>query len=327
MKKILLAAAVAASILVLGGCETVKTTNAGAVGVDRKQQMLVSSETIEQGAAQAYEAELKQARDKGTLNTDKAQLARVTTIAKRIVAATPAFRPDAANWKWQFNVQKTKELNAYCMPGGRIMVYSGLIESLDLSDAELATVLGHEIAHALREHTRERVSRAYAQQLVLSGAAAVAGVSEETANIANMVGEVTFQLPFSREQESEADTIGLELMARAGYDPHAALTLWNKMSQAEGSGNTPKFLSTHPGAQGTHQGHREESAARAAAVRAAGTDSRPGQSTRARRPRPRAGRPPVRAARLTRYPAAAACAPPTPAHPRATALRHWPDRR
>jgi len=126
------------------------------------------------------------------------------------------------------------------------MVYSGLIETLDLSDAELATVIGHEIAHALREHTRERVSRAYAQQLLLSGAAAVTGVSEGTANVANMVAEVTFQLPFSRDQESEADTIGLELMARAGYDPRAAVTLWNKMSSAAGRGGPPEFLSTHP---------------------------------------------------------------------------------
>jgi predicted Zn-dependent protease len=228
------------------GCETVKTTSAGAVGVDRKQQMLVSSAEIEQGAAQAYEGELKAARDKGVLNTDKAQLARVTTIARRIVAATPAFRSDATGWNWQFNVQKTKELNAYCMPGGRIMVYSGLIESLDTTDAELATVIAHEVAHALREHTRERVSRAYAQQLVLQGAAAVTGVSEGTANIANMIGQVTFQLPFSRDQESEADQIGLELMARAGYDPRSAVTLWNKMNAASGSGGQPKFLSTHP---------------------------------------------------------------------------------
>jgi predicted Zn-dependent protease len=242
--KLIIAAATCAAIFA-AGCETVKTTSAGAVGVDRKQQMLVSNETVEQGAAQAYEAELKAARDKGVLNTDAAQLARITTIAKRLVAATPTFRKDATSWKWQFNLQKTKELNAYCMPGGRIMVYSGLIDQLDLSDAEIATVLGHEIAHALREHTRERVSRAYAQQLVLSGAAAVAGVSEATANMANMVAEVTFQLPFSRDQESEADDIGLELMARAGYDPNAAITLWNKMSAAETSG-TPKFLSTHP---------------------------------------------------------------------------------
>jgi len=237
---------VALLLLTTAACETVRTTSAGAVGVDRKQQMLVPTATIEQGAAEAYEAELKAAREKGVLNTDKAQLARVTTIARRIVTATPTFRPDAAGWNWQFNVQKTKDLNAYCMPGGRIMVYSGLIDSLDLSDAELATVLAHEVAHALREHTRERVSRAYAQQLVLSGAAAVTGVSEGAANVANMVAEVTFQLPFSREQESEADQIGLELMARAGYDPRAALTLWNKMAAAEGAGGQPKFLSTHP---------------------------------------------------------------------------------
>jgi predicted Zn-dependent protease len=245
MKHTKLLALVALAIFYAGGCETVSTTSAGAVGVDRKQQMMVPSEQIEQGAAEAYEAELKAARDKGVLNTDKAQLARVTTIARRIVGATSAFRPDAAAWNWQFNVQKTQDLNAYCMPGGRIMVYSGLIDKLDLSDAELATVLSHEVAHALREHTRERVSRAYAQQLLLQGAAAVTGASEGTANIANMVAEVTFQLPFSREQESEADQIGLELMARAGYDPRAALTLWNKMSAAATSGQ-PKFLSTHP---------------------------------------------------------------------------------
>jgi predicted Zn-dependent protease len=237
---------VAAILLVTAGCESVRTTSAGAVGVDRKQQMLVPSATIDQGAAEAYEAELKAARDKGVLNTDKAQLARVTTIARRIVSATPAFRADAAAWNWQFNIQKTKDVNAYCMPGGRIMVYSGLIETLDVSDAELATVLAHEVAHALREHTRERVSRAYAQQLVLSGAAAVTGVSEGAANIANMVAQVTFQLPFSREQESEADQVGLELMARAGYDPRAAVTLWNKMASIEGAGGQPKFLSTHP---------------------------------------------------------------------------------
>jgi predicted Zn-dependent protease len=245
MKSKLLIAATGASLLLAGGCESVRTTSAGAVGVERKQQMLVPSETIEQGAAEAYEAELKIARDKGVLNSDQAQLKRVTTISRKLVAATPTFRPDAPSWNWQFNVQKTPELNAYCMPGGRIMVYSGLIEKLDLSDAELATVLAHEVAHALREHTRERVSRAYAQQLVLSGAAAVTGVSESTANMAGMVAEVTFQLPFSRDQESEADRIGLELMARAGYDPNAALTLWKKMAAANAAG-TPKFLSTHP---------------------------------------------------------------------------------
>ena len=127
MKKIIVIS-LAACVLAIAGCESVSTTNAGAVGVDRKQQMLVESETIEQGAAQAYEAELQKAHEKGILNTDGAQLNRVTTIARRIVKATPVFRPDAAKWNWQFNVEKTKELNAYCMPGGRIMVYSGLID-------------------------------------------------------------------------------------------------------------------------------------------------------------------------------------------------------
>jgi predicted Zn-dependent protease len=244
-QKNLIIGVLAAGVFLFPGCESVRTTSAGAVGVDRKQQMMVPASTIEEGAAQAYEAELKAAREKGVLNTDKAQLARVTTIAKRIVAVTPTFRADAANWNWQFNVQKTKELNAYCMPGGRIMVYSGLIETLDLTDAELATVMAHEVAHALREHTRERVSRAYGQQLVLSGVAAVTGVSEGTANVANMIAQVTFQLPFGRDQESEADTIGLELMARAGYDPRAALSLWKKMNSQE-QGGQPKFLSTHP---------------------------------------------------------------------------------
>jgi predicted Zn-dependent protease len=234
-----------AAVLLLAGCESVRTTSAGTVGVDRKQQMLVDSATIEQGAAQAYDTELKTARDKGILNTDRAKLARVTSIAQRLVAATPAFRADATSWNWQFNVQKSDELNAYCMPGGRIMVYSGLIDKLNLTDAELATVLAHEVAHALREHTRERVSRAYGQQLVLQGVAAVTGVSEATANVANMIAQVTFQLPFSREQESESDIIGLELMARAGYDPRAAVSLWNKMNAQE-RGGTPKFLSTHP---------------------------------------------------------------------------------
>ena len=235
----------AAALAVTAGCQTVQTTQAGAVGVDRKQRMLVSEQEVEKGAVEAYNQEKQKAQSEGKLNTNSALTSRVRNVSQRLIPGTATFRSDAPGWPWEVNTLTTDELNAYCMPGGRIMVYSGLIESLDLSDAELATVLAHEIAHALREHTRERVSRSYAQQLVLSGAAAVTGVSEGAANIANMVAEVTFQLPFSREQESEADQIGLELMARAGYDPRAALTLWNKMAAAETS-SPPKFLSTHP---------------------------------------------------------------------------------
>jgi predicted Zn-dependent protease len=234
-----------AALLLATGCETVQTTNAGAVGVERKQQMLVSSDMVEQGAAEAYQKEVDTARSKGALNKNAKQVERVTAISRRIVAAAPVFREDAARWNWQFNVQQSDDVNAYCMPGGRIMVYSGLIEKLDATDAELSAVIAHEVAHALREHSRERISRQYAQQLGLGVAAAVAGVSEQTANIAGMVAEVTFGLPFSRDQESEADTIGLELMARAGYDPNAAVSLWRKMAAGAG-GSPPEFLSTHP---------------------------------------------------------------------------------
>ena len=232
-------------LLLLTGCETVSTTTPGAVGVDRKQMMFVTEAEVEQGATAAYAAELDKARQKGELNADAAQTARVRTISERLIRQTPEFRPDAAQWAWSVNVQKSAQLNAYCMPGGKIMVYSGLIDKLKLSDAELATVIGHEMAHALREHSREAVSRARAEQLGLGALAQIAGLSNTSANIAGALTQITFNLPHSRVQESEADRIGLELMARAGYDPQAALSLWQKMGQASQNG-TPAFLSTHP---------------------------------------------------------------------------------
>jgi predicted Zn-dependent protease len=245
MKKIWLAG----SMLLLGllaACETVQTTAPGAVGVERKQQMLVSEQTVEQGAQQAYTQELTKAREAKALNANPSLVQRVQTISHRLIEQTPAFRPDALKWDWQVNVQSKDELNAYCMPGGKIMVYSGLVQKLDLTDDELATVIGHEMAHALREHSREAVSRAYAQQVGLGALGALAGLGDATMQVASLVTNVTFNLPRSRVQESEADRIGLELMARAGYDPRASLTLWQKMEKASGGGGPPAFLSTHP---------------------------------------------------------------------------------
>jgi predicted Zn-dependent protease len=227
-------------------CETVQTTQPGTVGVQRKQRMMVSEQEVEQGAAQAYAQEVHKARQAGKLDADAALTSRVRNVAERLIPATATFRPDAPKWNWEIHTLTTKELNAYCMPGGKIMVYSGLVDRLNLSDAELATVLGHEMAHALREHSRERVSRAYAEQLALAGVAAVTGAGSGTMDLANMVASVTFELPHSREQEAEADTIGLELMARAGYDPNAAVSVWKKMMSANQEGSPPQFLSTHP---------------------------------------------------------------------------------
>jgi predicted Zn-dependent protease len=231
--------------LLAAGCKTVKTTAPGEVGVSRSQNMSVSAAAVDQSAAQAYEAMVKQARANNVLNRDPKQTVRVRVIANRLIQQAGVFRPDAKDWDWQINVLSSKDLNAFCMPGGRIMVYTGLIDRLSLTDDELATVMGHEIAHALREHSREAMSRAYRQQMGLGALAAIAGLNDASMQLASILSDVTFTLPRSRTQETEGDQIGLELMARAGYDPKAALSLWKKMSQA-GQGGTPGFLSTHP---------------------------------------------------------------------------------
>jgi predicted Zn-dependent protease len=243
------AIALAATVLVgVSACETVRTTESGVVGVNRKQRMLVSEADVEKGAEQAYAQEKQKAQAEGKLNSNSALTSRVRNVSQRLIPGTGVFRSDAPNWMWEVNTLTTKELNAYCMPGGKIMVYTGLVEQLNLSDAELAAVIGHEMAHALREHSRERISRMRAQQLALAGVAVVTGAGEGAMGLANTVASVTFQLPHSREQESEADTIGVELMARAGYDPNAAVSVWKKMLGAN-QGGSPQFLSTHPSPQ------------------------------------------------------------------------------
>jgi predicted Zn-dependent protease len=229
-------------------CETMQTTQPGAVDVEREQRVLsfVSEQDMQNSAAEAYAQQVQTAQAAGTLNTDPALVRRVRQISERLIEQTSVFRPDARGWPWEANVLTSSELNAYAMPGGKIMVYTGLIDELSLSDAETAAVIGHEIAHSLREHARERVSSAYGQQLVVSLGAAALGAGDDAIQLADAIGQVTFQLPHSREQESEADLIGLELMARAGYDPRAAISVWEKMTAGRSSGGPPEFLSTHP---------------------------------------------------------------------------------
>ena len=250
MKKLFLA--LLAGSTLLAGCATTQTTQSGTVGVQRKQFMMLSSKQVDGMAAQSYVQTLKDADTKKTLNTNVQETERVRAIAKRLIAQTTVFRPDAANWKWEVNVQENKELNAYCMPGGKIMVYTGLIDQLKATDDELAAVMGHEISHALREHGRERMSEAYAQQIGLLGLAAIVGVTTNnsnnaaaTAQVGAAVAGVALTLPHSREQEREADRMGLELAARAGYDPNAAISLWRKMGANAGK-KPPEWLSTHP---------------------------------------------------------------------------------
>jgi predicted Zn-dependent protease len=238
---ILAGLALGAMLATLSGCET--TTTGGAVGANRTQLLLVSADDLNQLAAQSYAELQSEASSKGTLNEDRAMLQRVRTIAGRLEPQTRVFRADAPGWAWEVNVVTSDELNAFCMPGGKIMVYSGLIDQLQLSDAEIAIVLGHEIAHALREHVREQLSQAMAARAAVD----LFDLSTSSADAANDVYEALVATKFSRTDESEADRIGLELTARAGYDPRAGITLWEKMIDASrGSGKPPEFLSSHP---------------------------------------------------------------------------------
>ncbi len=227
-------------------CQSVNTTQPGVVGVDRSARVspLVSEQQLRQGAVQAYQQELQKEGANGNVNADPAMTSRVRAIAARVIAATAIFRPDAPSWQWEINVIRSDQLNAWCMPGGKIAFYSGIITRLNLSDDEIAAVMGHEISHALREHARERASE---QMLLKMGATGigVATGNKAAMDMAALAGQLTFGLPHSRVHETEADRIGIELAARAGYDPRSAITLWQKMAQ-QGGVNTPKFLSTHP---------------------------------------------------------------------------------
>ncbi len=243
-KTFLLSLLALSAFALLVGCET--TTLGGAVGGDRKQLLLISSQELNQVAAQSYAKLKAESAAKGQLNQDRALLSRVTAIAGRLEAQTRTFRADAPGWPWEVNVITSPQVNAFCMPGGKIMVYSGLATQLHLTDDELAFVIGHEMAHALREHSREQVSQAMAAQTAIGLGAALLGIGSGAADLANIGYEALIATRFSRNDESEADRIGLELAARAGYDPHAGVTVWQKMSAASAGGRPPEFLSTHP---------------------------------------------------------------------------------
>jgi predicted Zn-dependent protease len=245
MKRQLVIAFVAAAGLA-AGCQSVETTKGGVVGVDREQRMMVSSEQVQEGSQQAYAQMMAQAKQKGVLDKDPATLKRVRDITQRLIPHTAVFRDDAVKWPWEVHVVSIDEVNAWAMPGGKMAIYTGLIQKLEASDDEIAAVLGHEISHALREHSRERISRQMGTQMAVGLAGALFGVGEMGQNLGAMVADVTLNLPNSRLHETEADRIGVELAARAGYDPKAAVTLWQKMAKHAGGGQPPKWLSTHP---------------------------------------------------------------------------------
>ncbi|HUF21202.1 MAG TPA: M48 family metallopeptidase [Burkholderiales bacterium] len=241
MKKLITAGLILIT-LSIAGCQTSPVTG-------RSQLMLVSEGSAIAASSNAYTEMLKPLQEKGQIDNDPAVTRRVRDITERLIPHAIAYRPETEKWEWNVAVIDDPEtVNAWAMAGGKMAIYTGLIEQLEATDDEIAQVMGHEIAHALLKHTAERMSRAIAMQLGL-GIFAVTQRDSKHGGMAlqgaALAAAVALELPNSRQAETESDRVGLELAAQAGDDPHAAVTLWQKMGKV-GGGGPPQFLSTHP---------------------------------------------------------------------------------
>jgi len=210
---------------------------------------VVSAEQVEQGARQQYAQMMQQAQgQKALAPMNHPQLQRLRYIAERIIPFAPECNERARGWRWEVNLIDDPSLNAFCMPGGKIAFFYGILSRLQLSDDEVATIMGHEAAHALLEHAREQMGKGAVAQGGLRLGAALLGLGS-LGDVAAQVGSNLLSLKFSRNDESEADALGLVMAARAGYDPRAGVSLWQKMMRASGGKSPPGWLSTHPAGQ------------------------------------------------------------------------------
>jgi Zn-dependent protease with chaperone function len=201
---------------------------------------------LEAAAGQQYGQMLEQARAKKALAPEShPQLQRLRSIAKRLIPDAGRWNDRAAQWKWEVNLIGSQQINAFCMPGGKIAFFTGILDKLQLTDDEAAMVMGHEMAHALREHARARIAKSQATGAGLSIAAQLFGLGQ-VGDLAANIGTQLLTLKFSRDDEIEADLVGLEMAARGAYQPDASVALWQKMAKASGAGGGPAFLSTHP---------------------------------------------------------------------------------
>ena len=232
-----------------GGAATVISTPLLAqvnVGPPSGLRSLVPANEIEGAATQEYTKLLAEARAKGVLaGPGNPQLQRLQKIGQRLVPFAAQWNDRSQQWRWELNLITSKELNAFCMPGGKVVFYTGIIEQLKLTDDEIAMIMGHEMAHALREHARARIAKSQGTSTLLSLGSQLLGLGQ-LGDVAAGIGTQLITLRFSRDDETDADLVGLELAARGGYNPQAAVSLWQKMAQAGGGAGGPAFLSTHP---------------------------------------------------------------------------------
>ena len=216
------------------------------VGPSSKLRGLVPAEELENAATQEYAKLLNEAKSQGALAPQNhPQLQRLRAIAARIVPHAAQWNDRSKQWRWEVNLIGSKQINAFCMPGGKIAFFTGILDQLKLSDDEAAMVMGHEMAHALREHARARIAKSQGTGTLLSIGAQLLGLGQ-LGDVAANIGTQLLTLRFSLEDETDADLVGLEMAARGGYNPQAAVSLWEKMGQAGGGANGPSFLSTHP---------------------------------------------------------------------------------
>ncbi len=244
--KSVVGASLAAALLVLPAAVPPAVAREGVdVGENSAFSKLVSADTMERTAEQQYRQTLQQAAQQRALAPEgNPQLQRLRRIAQRIIPQALPWNPRAKGWKWEVNLIGSKQINAWCMPGGKIAFYTGILDQLQLNDDEVAAVMGHEIAHALREHARERAGKSAATNIGANVLGQILGAGAIGQQVIGG-GAQLLSLKFSRGNETEADLVGLELAARAGYDPRAGITLWKKMSAAN-KGAPPQWLSTHP---------------------------------------------------------------------------------
>ena len=215
------------------------------VGQSSAMRKLVPAAELEQAANQQYGQMMAEARQKKRLMPDShPQVQRLHRMANRLIPHTTPWNSRAKAWQWEVNLIDSEEINAFCMPGGKIAFYTGILDKLKLDDDEAAMIMGHEMAHALREHARERLAKTQATGLGLSVLSSLLGLGQ-LGDMAASLGTQLLTLKFSREDETEADLVGLELAARSAYKPQASVSLWQKMTAQNGKGG-PSFLSTHP---------------------------------------------------------------------------------